>query len=125
MLIVLGMITGWLTNWLAILMIFEPVEERRILGFKWQGLFIRRQREVSDIYAEVISDDIITIENIGDELLHGASADRTRQMVAAALRPAIDEAVGQRAAARPAGGRAAGVRRDPRDRRARGRRATR
>ena len=93
-LIVLGMVTGWLTNWIAILMIFEPVEEKRILGFKWQGLFIRRQREVADIYAEVIADDIITIENIGDELLHGASSDRTRQMVATALRPAIDESVG-------------------------------
>ena len=93
-LIVFGMVTGWLTNWIAILMIFEPVEERRILGFKWQGLFIRRQREVADIYAEVIADDIITIENIGNELMHGASADRTRQMVASALRPAIDESVG-------------------------------
>jgi uncharacterized membrane protein YheB (UPF0754 family) len=93
-LIVCGMVIGWLTNWIAILMIFEPVEEKRILGFKWQGLFIRRQREVSDIYAEVIADDIITIENMGNELLYGASADRTRQMVASALRPAIDDSVG-------------------------------
>ena len=93
-LIVFGMITGWLTNWIAILMIFEPVEPRRILGFKWHGLFIRRQREVSDIYAEVIADDIITLENIGEELLYGASADRTRQMIRDSLRPAIDNAVG-------------------------------
>ena len=94
-LIVLGMVTGWITNWIAILMIFEPAEEKRVWGiFKWQGLFIRRQREVADIYAEVISEDIITLENIGDELLHGASADRTRQMVQTALRPAIDQAIG-------------------------------
>jgi uncharacterized membrane protein YheB (UPF0754 family) len=93
-LIVLGTIVGWVTNWLAITMIFEPVEEKRILGFKWQGLFIRRQPEVSDIYSEVIAEDIITIENMGEELLHGASADRTRAMVRSALRPAIDEAVG-------------------------------
>jgi uncharacterized membrane protein YheB (UPF0754 family) len=93
-LIVLGTIVGWVTNWLAITMIFEPVEERRILGRRWQGLFIKRQPEVSDIYAEVIAEDIITIENIGNELLHGASADRTRAMVRSALRPAIDEAVG-------------------------------
>jgi uncharacterized membrane protein YheB (UPF0754 family) len=94
-LIVLGMVCGWVTNWLAILMIFEPVEERRVWGIvKWQGLFIRRQREVSDIYAEVISEDIITMENIGDELMHGARADRTRQMVQNALQPAIDQAVG-------------------------------
>ena len=96
-------------------MIFEPVEEKRILGFKWQGLFISRQREVADIYAEVISEDIITIENMGDELMHGASADRTRQMVATALRPAIDEAVGQRPAADPAGGGTPRVRCDPGD----------
>ena len=42
----------------------------------------------------MIADDIITIENMGNELLYGASADRTRQMVASALRPAIDESVG-------------------------------
>ena len=93
-LIIGGMITGWLTNWIAILMIFEPVEPRRILGFKWQGLFIRRQQEVADIYAEVIAQDIVTLENIGEELLYGASADRTRLMVRNALRPAIDNAVG-------------------------------
>jgi len=93
-LIVLGTIVGWVTNWLAITMIFEPVEEKRILGRTWQGLFIRRQREVADIYARVISEDIITIENMGNELLHGASADRTRAMVRSALRPAIDQAVG-------------------------------
>jgi uncharacterized membrane protein YheB (UPF0754 family) len=93
-LVVLGMIVGWITNWIAILMIFEPVEEKRILGVKWQGLFIRRQDEVADIYSEVIAEDIITLENIGEELLHGASADRTRAMVRSALRPAIDDAVG-------------------------------
>jgi uncharacterized membrane protein YheB (UPF0754 family) len=93
-LILLGTIVGWITNWIAITMIFEPVEEKRILGVKWQGLFIRRQREVADIYASVIAEDIITIENIGDELLYGASADRTRQMVQTALRPAVDQAVG-------------------------------
>jgi uncharacterized membrane protein YheB (UPF0754 family) len=93
-LIVCGMVVGWLTNWVAILMIFEPIEPRRILGFKWHGLFLRRQREVADVYAEVIADDIITVSNIGTELLHGARSDRTRQMIAGALRPAIDRAVG-------------------------------
>ena len=88
------MVVGWITNWIAIRMIFEPVEERRILGRKWQGLFIKRQPEVADIYSKVISEDIITLENIGEELMHGASADRTRSMVRSALRPAIDQAVG-------------------------------
>ncbi|HEX8075764.1 MAG TPA: hypothetical protein VF545_12380 [Thermoleophilaceae bacterium] len=93
-LLICGPIVGWVTNWLAILMIFEPVEARKIGPFTIHGMFLRRQQEVSDVYAEVIAGDIVTLENIGQELLHGARSDRTRQMVAAALRPSVDRAVG-------------------------------
>src|SRR5919107_156123 len=36
---ILGVIIGYVTNLLAIVMIFEPVEPRRILGIRWHGLF--------------------------------------------------------------------------------------
>jgi uncharacterized membrane protein YheB (UPF0754 family) len=89
-----GVVIGWVTNWLAIKMIFEPVEERRLGPFRFKGLFLRRQREVSDVYADVIAEDIVNLRNIGEELMRGANADRTREMIAAHLRPAIDRAVG-------------------------------
>jgi uncharacterized membrane protein YheB (UPF0754 family) len=95
-----GVIIGYVTNLVAILMIFEPVERRRVLGlFPFQGLFLRRQDEVADVYAKIIADDIVTLSNIGEDLLHGPRSDRTRQMIEAALRPAVDRAVGP---ARPA-----------------------
>jgi uncharacterized membrane protein YheB (UPF0754 family) len=97
-LLVCGPIVGWVTNWVAILMIFEPVEPRRLLGFRLQGMFLRRQRDVAEVYADVIANDVVTVENIGEELLRGANSDRTRQMIASSLRPAIDRSVG---AARP------------------------
>ncbi|MFL5781602.1 MAG: hypothetical protein ACJ760_09845 [Thermoleophilaceae bacterium] len=93
-LLVLGPVVGWVTNWVAILMIFEPVEPRRILGFTFQGMFLRRQDEVAEVYADVIANDIVTVENIGSELMHGANSDRTRQMITGALRPAIDRSLG-------------------------------
>ena len=93
-LLVLGPVVGWVTNWVAILMIFEPVEPRRILGFKIHGMFLRRQHEVAEVYADVIANDIVTVENFGRELLYGANSDRTRQMIASALRPAIDRSLG-------------------------------
>jgi len=100
-----GIVVGWVTNWVAILMIFEPVEPRKIGRFTLQGLFLRRQQEVADVYAEVIADDIITVSNVGNDLLHGPRSDRTRQMIATALRPALDRAVGPaRAAVRVAVG---------------------
>ena len=91
-----GVVIGYVTNLLAIWMIFEPVERRRVLGLiPWQGLFLRRQDEVADIYAKIIADDIVTIRNMTRELLYGPRADRTRQMIEMSLRPAVDRAVGR------------------------------
>jgi uncharacterized membrane protein YheB (UPF0754 family) len=90
----LGVFIGWATNWLAIWMIFEPIEPKRILGIKMQGLFIRRQEEVSDVYALIIADEVITLNQIGEALTEGPQADRTRQLIEGAMRPAVDRAVG-------------------------------
>ncbi len=91
---VLGVIVGWVTNALGMWLIFEPPEPRRILGIKVHGLFLRRQDQAAEVYAQIIADDVITLENIGDFLLDGPRGDRTRQMLADAMRPAIDNAAG-------------------------------
>jgi uncharacterized membrane protein YheB (UPF0754 family) len=104
----LGIIIGWTTNWVALWMIYEPEEPRTVGPFRLHGLFIRRQKEVADVYAGVIADDIVNMKNIGDELLHGARSDRTRHLIETAMRPAIDRAVGR---ARPAVRVAVGARR--------------
>jgi uncharacterized membrane protein YheB (UPF0754 family) len=89
-----GVIIGYVTNWVALWMIFEPVDPHKIGPLKLHGLFIRRQPEVSEVYGEIIAEDIVTLRNIGDELLHGPSSDRTRQMIEDSMRPAIDRAAG-------------------------------
>ncbi|MCW2712320.1 MAG: hypothetical protein JWP24_2514, partial [Marmoricola sp.] len=91
---VLGVVVGWVTNALGMWLIFEPPEERRILGIKVHGLFLRRQDQAAEVYAQIIADDVITLENIGDFLLLGPRGDRTHQMLAQAMRPAIDNAAG-------------------------------
>jgi uncharacterized membrane protein YheB (UPF0754 family) len=104
---ILGTMVGYLTNLLAMSLIFVPVQPRYVLGIKFHGLFLRRQDAVSDIYAKLIADEIVTLNNIGTELLTGPRADRTRQMIQTAMRPAVDRATGPaRAAVRVAmGGR--------------------
>jgi uncharacterized membrane protein YheB (UPF0754 family) len=90
----LGIFIGWATNYLAIWMIFEPIEPKRILGIKMHGLFLRRQHEVADVYALVISEDVITLANIGEELMVGPQSDRTRHLIETLMRPAVDRAAG-------------------------------
>lgn len=93
-----GVIIGYVVNYLGITMIFEPVQRTNWVPWR-QGLFIKRKAEIADVYAKIISDNVITINNVGNELLHGPRADRTHQMLENLLRPTIDRAVGP---ARPA-----------------------
>ena len=95
----LGVLVGWITNALGMWLIFEPTEPSRILGIKVHGLFLRRQDEAAEVYAGIIADDVITLERIGDFLMDGPRGDRTRQMIATAMRPAIDQAAGPARAA--------------------------
>ncbi|MGH3518104.1 MAG: hypothetical protein ACRDQ7_11945 [Haloechinothrix sp.] len=88
-----GVLIGYVVNYLGITMIFEPIHPRKWVPWR-QGLFIKRKTEISDVYAKIISDNVITLHNIGNELLHGPRSDRTRHMLETSLRPAIDKAVG-------------------------------
>jgi uncharacterized membrane protein YheB (UPF0754 family) len=104
----LGVVVGWTTNLLGMSVIFEPVEPHKIGPFKLQGLFLRRQNQAAEVYARIIAEDVVTLENVGDFLLTGPRGDRTLQMIEEAMIPAIDRAAGPvRAAVRVAvGGRA-------------------
>ena len=89
-----GLLVGYLTNFLALRIIFEPVEPRRIGPLTVRGLFLRRQREVAEVYARLVTDHVLTLRNLVHELLNGPKSDRTRLLVERRLRPAVDHAVG-------------------------------
>ena len=91
---ILGVVIGYVTNWVALWMIYEPPEWRGYGRLRWKGLFIRRQPEVSEVYAAIVADDILTLSEFGQELLRGPQSDRTRALIESAMLPAIDRAVG-------------------------------
>ncbi|MFC8530967.1 hypothetical protein [Nocardia sp. NPDC057227] len=93
-----GIVIGWVVNWVGLNMIFAPAYPRWWCPWR-QGLLIKRQNEITDGYAELVSTQVITLANIGDELLNGPRSDRTMQMLEDTLRPAADRALGP---ARPA-----------------------
>ncbi len=90
-----GILIGYITNVMAIKAIFEPVEPRRVGRHVIHGLFLRRQDQAARAYARLIADEVVTMRNIGEELMHGPSADRTRRMIEDALHPALDRAIGR------------------------------
>lgn len=89
-----GVVVGYMTNWIALKLIFNPIEERRLGPIRLQGLFIKRQPTAAEVYAEIVADEIVTIGNVADNLMYGRQSDRTRKMIRDAIRPEVDRTVG-------------------------------
>lgn len=88
-----GLVVGFVTNWLAINLIFSPLKPRRILFWRVQGLFLRRQPEISEIWSRLVAEELITVEKVADAMLHGEHGDRTRAIIQKHLRPLLDNTV--------------------------------
>jgi uncharacterized membrane protein YheB (UPF0754 family) len=92
---VFGLFTGWFTDWLALKMIFRPREPKRYLGlFTWQGLFLKRRKEVGAEYGALIAQEIITPSNIIEAVLSGPLSDRLFDMIQQHVQRAVDEQAG-------------------------------
>ena len=76
-----GLFTGWFTDWLALRMIFYPIEPRRYFGVQWQGLFLKRRAEVAEAYGSLIAKEIITPHNVIEAILHGPLSDRVLALI--------------------------------------------
>jgi uncharacterized membrane protein YheB (UPF0754 family) len=73
---VAGFLVGYVTNWLAMNLIYEPREPVQIGPFKIQGVFIKRQREVATHFANVIADRVLTAENLVQHISQGPNRQR-------------------------------------------------
>ena len=63
-----GALIGWFTNYLAIRLLFRPYNEINLVIFKLQGLIPKRRHEIAVNIAEVIETELISIREIGDKL---------------------------------------------------------
>lgn len=108
-------IWGFLTNWIAIWMVFNPIEPHyfrfiklfhkqsafpfikpvmpHIATYNWQGGFMKRQDEVSEVFADVVVKELVTVETIMDEMMYGHRSAQTRQVVRQHLHQLMDSPV--------------------------------
>ena len=63
-----GFAVGYATNWLALKLIFDPKEPKKILLWTFQGLFHRRQKQIAKEFADIMSVRVFTPENVFVEL---------------------------------------------------------
>ena len=68
---VFGFFVGYVTNWLAIKLIFEPSKPKKMGPFVLQGLFHKRQAEVSITFAKMVSGQILNPDNMVQHIMEG------------------------------------------------------
>jgi len=90
----MGLLVGWVTNWLALKMVFEPLEPKAIGPFTWQGLFLKRQAEVSASYASFFTEKILHTEALVAAVLNGRSSERIMALLERYVTQAVDDASG-------------------------------
>jgi uncharacterized membrane protein YheB (UPF0754 family) len=90
-----GLITGGLTDYIALTMIFRPKKEMRIApGIRWQGIFHSRREQITKDYAALLAKDILTPAAILDSLLTGPMSDKFFEIIHDEIQQTIDEQTG-------------------------------
>jgi len=68
---VAGALVGYITNWIAIKLLFEPAEPVEVGPITLQGLFESRQNEVSDEFGRFMSDRVLSSSRLLEALADG------------------------------------------------------
>lgn len=87
-----GALTGYVTNWIAVRMLFRPRRARRIVAWDLHGLIPRRRRELAERIAETIEEHLLSHEDVRRALEH----PDVRRRLEGLVRSHIDEAVERR-----------------------------
>ena len=88
-----GGFTGWFTDWLALKMVFRPLTPKKYLFglIEWQGMFLRRRKEVAAAYGALIAQEVVTPRNIMESVLKGPLSERIFTLVHRQVQRAVDE----------------------------------
>ncbi len=85
-----GAALGCATNWVALNMVFRPLHPIKIGPFVIQGVFLKRQAEVSRSFSTLVTQELISIKQIMQQIFSGTRSRHTRYLVKKHLSPLMD-----------------------------------
>lgn len=79
---IMGVVVGYYTNWIALQMIFKPLEPTKYFFFiTYQGLFLKRQEAVAIEFANVVAHNVLNTENLVRLIFTGKGGDLLIKLV--------------------------------------------
>lgn len=83
----IGALIGWITNYVAIKMLFRPYKEINLGIFKLQGLLPKRKHEIGESIAEVIQNELVSLQ----EILHSLDGDKLEEKMNSVIDKILEE----------------------------------
>jgi len=79
----IGALIGWMTNVIAIKLMFRPIEPIGLKGTRWviQGLIPKRKKEIAKTIGDVIRDELISMETIVDKVIEDMDKKQIVDMI--------------------------------------------
>lgn len=84
---------GYLTNIIAIKMLFHPREPVRILSFEFQGLLPRRQEAIAAIIGEVVERELLSVDDLVIQFSNPDMQGKMVKIVSEKVRARLEEAM--------------------------------
>lgn len=78
---------GWITNYLAVKMLFHPREPKKILGVTFHGVFPKRQAQVALKVGQLVANELLNAEDIFKKL----NTERTIAGISSSLELKLDK----------------------------------
>ncbi len=72
---------GWLTNYVAIKMLFHPRQPIRIGFFTVQGLFPKRKDDIAQKLGQIVANDLVSVEDLTERLKSAENQAVIRQFL--------------------------------------------
>ena len=93
----LAALIGWLTNYIAVKMIFRPRRPVRLFFFTFWGLLPRRQEELAESIGETVARELISSEDVFARLQQDEVVDE----VSVAIREQVEKFISEKLASNP------------------------
>ncbi|MBV1882379.1 MAG: hypothetical protein KUG82_12140 [Pseudomonadales bacterium] len=85
-----GCFVGYATNWLALNLIFRPLNPIKISRWTLQGVFIKRQKEVAEVFCHIVTREVMTIKHLMAAMLNGPKKDRAKTLIKKHIKPVVE-----------------------------------
>jgi uncharacterized membrane protein YheB (UPF0754 family) len=90
-----GFAVGFISDYIALNMLFRPVQPKKFLGFiPFQGLLHAQRDKITRDYAKILAEDLFSPEILLDGVLKGPGSDKLFALVGKEVDAAIDAQAG-------------------------------